>query len=326
MSRRMMMVVGLLSGTALLAADTTARAQVSFGRGYGGRGGVSIGFGSGYGNSYGSGWYGNSYGSGWHGTSPYWGSGLYGGNYYAPGGYSGMRYSASPYWNYNYASPRYGAYSGYSPSYTWGSTPVYGSAFGTTDANYAQAPNSGNYTSFYSGPNPGFSATNSGIPASPDRVNLLITVPNPDAQVWIEGEATEQRGFQRLFTSPPLSQGKYRYHVKASWTENGQTITKEKDATCQPGQELNIAFIPGADDRVSTPPLDRDVNRSPLPDANRTTVPDATNRNLDRELNRPNPSDLNRPNPTPGTIPIPNPPPGGTTKPDGTNSPDKSDQ
>jgi uncharacterized protein (TIGR03000 family) len=212
-------ILGLvLSGLMLLLGAETAQAQYRYGRGYGGYGGYS-----GYGGYYSPGY--RSYG--W----PSYGYGSY----------------AQPYNTWSYSSPRY--YSGYptyyTPRYSSGYTPYYGTTYysgptyypgttyysGPTDMSRAQAPASGSYQSFYAGP-----------PAA-DRARLHIVLPTADAQLWVENEATQQRGNDRWFDSPPVQAGKdYMYTLRARWMQNGREVTAKKDVTFRAGQQTTVTF------------------------------------------------------------------------------------
>jgi len=222
---------------AVLALTYFAESASAQGR-RGGRG-TSYGFGIGPGGVsayYGRGGYGGYRGYGGYG-------GYYGGGY----GYYGRPYYGGYYADYGY--PSYGYYS--SPDYSYESYPSY--------AQSTIVPSQ----SFYSGPTP-----------EPNKVLVHIRVPDPEATVWIENMATDQRGFERVFISPELEGGKqYVYTVKAKWMDNnGQERTQEKKVNVQPGRQAIVAFgEPGNPGATPAPLPNRNIppraseSRKPLP-------------------------------------------------------------
>ncbi len=162
----------------------------------------------------------------------YYGSGVgWGGNYY--GG-----------WGSGYI-PMYGG-SGYYPNYVSGYLPSYGYTQPLYQTGYPLAGNittlPGDTTSFYY--QPGMTA---GIGVGNGRVDnrsalVEVRVP-PDAQVWFDGDATRQRGSDRLYTSPPLDQGQtYSYQVKARWSQNGKPVERTKTVRVRAGQRAMVDF------------------------------------------------------------------------------------
>lgn len=74
-------------------------------------------------------------------------------------------------------------------------------------------------------------------------VLLNVRVPQA-AQIWIEGDKTQQTGQLRSFVSPPLEQGKhYTYQVKAEWTENGQKIVRNRKIMVHAGEAVDIDLL-----------------------------------------------------------------------------------
>jgi len=198
-----------------------------------GGGGTSYGFGIGPGGV--SAYYGRGGGYGGYGYGGYGGYPGYGGY----GGYYGRGYGSPYYGGYysDYGYPSYGYYN--SPNYTSESYPSY------AQSNVVPSQ------SFYSGPTP-----------EPNKVLVHIRVPDPEATVWIENTATDQRGFDRVFLSPELESGKqYVYTVKAKWMENnGQERTQEKKVNVQPGRQAIVAFGGETGNPGATP--------APLPNRN----------------------------------------------------------
>jgi uncharacterized protein (TIGR03000 family) len=78
----------------------------------------------------------------------------------------------------------------------------------------------------------------------PDNCVLIrLSLPSADAQVWFENAATQQRGFDRVYISPPIETGKnYTYSIKATWMENGHEMTREKKLTVQANQTAMANF------------------------------------------------------------------------------------
>ncbi len=76
------------------------------------------------------------------------------------------------------------------------------------------------------------------IPGS--QVALDIRVPS-NAEVMVGGEKLSGSGTTRRFTSSGLTTGQsYEYKVKATWTENGKQMTKERTVQAQPGQRTMV--------------------------------------------------------------------------------------
>lgn len=228
--RRTFVLSIALSAAALLVTADTAQAQrwgVGIGRG-------GIGFGYGYGNyGYPGGYWGNHYGYGYPG---YWGGNYNYGRGYGWRGYSNFGYV--PNYVYSYPSYRYG-YSGYA-------IPAYSSSAYRSDMQ--------GYQSMYGA-------------ESTDTVRLRILVPEPDTRVWIDNNQTQQQGYDRIFESPHLAPGhQYKYHVKATWMENGKEVTKVKDVDVTAGQMTTVRF---GDDN-------HDKDREPHPPVTPSANPPAT--------------------------------------------------
>ena len=74
------------------------------------------------------------------------------------------------------------------------------------------------------------------------RVYLDIVLPQRDATLEIDGNATKQTGARRLFVSPPLKPGRtFVYKLTATWEPNNYTkITRTRRVSVQAGQELEV--------------------------------------------------------------------------------------
>jgi uncharacterized protein (TIGR03000 family) len=150
-----------------------------------------------------------------------------------PGRWEGRSGSPGGYWD------RYGGSS--FPGYRWGyGRPYYGDWYGW---NYSQPyfyGDAGYGASVYYG-----SAANQ---MDESKARLLVIVP-PDARVFVEDQPTQQMGFERLFLSPSLEKGTYTYTVRATWTENGQEVNREKKVKVEPGRMASANFVAGGDER-----------------------------------------------------------------------------
>lgn len=72
---------------------------------------------------------------------------------------------------------------------------------------------------------------------------LSVKVPQPAAEVLVDGKKTVQTGTDRIFESPPLEAGQnYRYTVTARWVERGQTFEMTKEVTGAPGEVVRVDF------------------------------------------------------------------------------------
>jgi uncharacterized protein (TIGR03000 family) len=209
--RKTVFGIGALVATAaLLFSAGEASAQ----RFRGGRGGTGFGvyspggFGYGSGGYYGRGW--DGYGSGYSGWGYNPGWGISGRNWGIYGdGYRGGFYS--------------GAYPGYN-SYYYDASPSYGGAY------YDAAP-----------------APSSGAAAATGSLQLEVHVPAPDAKVWVNGQASTQRGTTRYFTVSEIAVGRpYRYEVRAEWMQDGKPMSQTRAVTATAGETAQVVFTRGA--------------------------------------------------------------------------------
>jgi uncharacterized protein (TIGR03000 family) len=234
--RKRWLAAAVVAALGLLLADVGTSSAQLFRRG--GRGYYG-GYGSGYG-----GWGYGGYGLGGTGYLPYGGyglgyrSGYYGPTYYGPGyGYTG-----------SYGMPGYVS----------------------SGANVLPSGT----TSFYYQPGAQIGAAGYGSAADPNAAMIDVRVP-PEAQVTFDGEATTQRGPNRLFTSPALEPGKsYHYDVKASWNQNGRTVTRNRRVDVRAGQRTTVDFL--QDQGLNR---DQDLNQDRNRDLDR-------NKNLERNRNK----------------------------------------
>ncbi|MCS7021721.1 MAG: TIGR03000 domain-containing protein [Gemmataceae bacterium] len=72
---------------------------------------------------------------------------------------------------------------------------------------------------------------------------LAVRVPQPAAEVWINGQRTQQTGTDRLFESPPLPANQlYEYQVLARWFYQGQWREQVCRVRGRPGELLRVDF------------------------------------------------------------------------------------
>lgn len=72
---------------------------------------------------------------------------------------------------------------------------------------------------------------------------ISVKVPQPAAEIWVDGTKTVQTGTDRIFESPPLGAGKsYRYTLTARWIEGGQPVEMSKEVTGAPGEVVRVDF------------------------------------------------------------------------------------
>jgi len=246
-------VAGVLA-VALIA--TPAYAQR--GGGGGGRGGG--GFGGGGGRGYGGGGYGGgSYGRGGYG------GGSYGGGYGRGYGYGGYGYGGYGYGGIGIGIglgyPAYGGYygdgyylGGAYPDYSYSNPSLYGtSPYVGVPMPYMNQPLVGNVPAIQqqpgvagpiggaNGPAVAMQSFYSGPSASPGTAELTVKVP-ADAQLWLGSMQSSQQGTDRHFSFPSLGAGDNRFSLRSTWTENGQTVTREKQVDMKAGQNATVDF------------------------------------------------------------------------------------
>jgi uncharacterized protein (TIGR03000 family) len=79
-------------------------------------------------------------------------------------------------------------------------------------------------------------------PASLGAAPVYLTVRVPDgAQVWVADVASNQAGPVRTFVSPAIEPGvEYVYTVKATWTVDGQPMTRTQRVTVRAGERVTV--------------------------------------------------------------------------------------
>lgn len=86
------------------------------------------------------------------------------------------------------------------------------------------------------------SARQAGVPMREDKVVISVKLPEADAQLWVNGQTTKQKGAERVFMTPPLQPGKYKYELRASWAANKTPVVTSRTVIFQPGEDLVIDF------------------------------------------------------------------------------------
>jgi uncharacterized protein (TIGR03000 family) len=123
-------------------------------------------------------------------------------------------------------------------------------AVDVADAQRLRRRNRGTDTGYYGNQPP---VTDSMVPPGQDpsrmsyyptngAANIQLRLPNPDAEVRFDGQATQQKGTTRLYTTPPLD-GTYTYQVTAAWQMNGQKVEQNRTVTVRPGTTVMIDFM-----------------------------------------------------------------------------------
>jgi carbonic anhydrase len=73
--------------------------------------------------------------------------------------------------------------------------------------------------------------------------SIEVRLPGEDAKVWIDGEETKAKGTVRTYKTPPLPvEGRFEYTVKATWTEQGKEVSREKKVIVRPGETTSVTF------------------------------------------------------------------------------------
>jgi uncharacterized protein (TIGR03000 family) len=225
-------------GALIVATAGSAQAQH-----HGGGGGGHFGGGGHYGGAHFGGYHSGGYHSG----------GYYGGYHDHP--YAGYHNYYGHYGNRFYY-PYYGGY-----PYAYGSVPYYGyygyypSAVYDAPSYWSGSAEVPDYTGFYGDSTPPYTggyAWGDQAPATTVTPNagvahITLTVPD-NAVVSFDGLQTTSTGPVRNFETPPLSPGRYSYHVQAHWQQDGHTVTQQKQVFVSPGASVQLDFpIPHAD-------------------------------------------------------------------------------
>jgi uncharacterized protein (TIGR03000 family) len=95
----------------------------------------------------------------------------------------------------------------------------------------------------------------SGIPIAPPAAGaatdasvliLSVKLPQPAAELLVDGAKTLQTGTDRVFESPPLEAGKqYKYELTARWIEGGQPREVKRAVVGTAGEVVRVDFTTG---------------------------------------------------------------------------------
>lgn len=78
---------------------------------------------------------------------------------------------------------------------------------------------------------------------APAAATLEVRLP-AKAELWIQDRKTGQTGDVRRFVSPVLEPGSsYVYRLRARWTANGQTVTREQPLMVRAGELKTVTFV-----------------------------------------------------------------------------------
>lgn len=81
-------------------------------------------------------------------------------------------------------------------------------------------------------------------PAKETAAQVEVRVP-VGAEVWFDGNKTNQTGAVRQFQSPPLKPGeRYAYEVRARWKAAGQDTEETRRVTVRAGDRVTVDFTP----------------------------------------------------------------------------------
>jgi uncharacterized protein (TIGR03000 family) len=130
------------------------------------------------------------------------------------------------------------------PGYPWLNTPGYGGSSGLSlsTARRSRLPSGPPHAVIERLP-PGPTMPVAPVDKSGGGVVLSLRLPQPAAQVYIDGLLTIQTGTDRIFETPPLEAGKsHAFTVTARWIEGGQVIEMTKTATGTPGEVVRVDF------------------------------------------------------------------------------------
>lgn len=80
------------------------------------------------------------------------------------------------------------------------------------------------------------------IPRKP--INIIVRLA-ADAELELEGVKTVGTGQERRFQTPPIEVGKdFKYRLKATWKEKGQTQTVERSVPARAGETIEVDLRP----------------------------------------------------------------------------------
>jgi uncharacterized protein (TIGR03000 family) len=88
-----------------------------------------------------------------------------------------------------------------------------------------------------------------GMSARPRSVLLEVRVP-ADAEIWIEGTKTLQKGAVRQFVSPPIEPGReYAYKIEVKWMDKGSEHSQSRTLVVHPGERKRVDLTKMAEEK-----------------------------------------------------------------------------
>jgi len=198
-----------------------------------------------------------------------WGRGRYGGYYGGYGNYGwdgGYRYGGYGWDGGGYGRPYYGygGYGGYGGYAGYGGrlglfgrrSMDYGYAGGYYGSPYFVAPYDARVTT---GPVSDDTMISQAFYPSTQQTDanlgrILVRVP-PEAEVLFDGTATQQKGVDRMFETPPLQPNKtYTYEVTARFRDrDGQERTEKRTVSPMPGRIVTVNFLQPQSGQIQSP-------------------------------------------------------------------------
>jgi uncharacterized protein (TIGR03000 family) len=133
----------------------------------------------------------------------------------------------------------------------WWGGGYYNPWYGDGYSGYAYGGYPSDYSSFYSGPATYSEDTQAyadqgpagSMMANEDAAMIAVRVP-PNADIWFDGEKTNQKGTVRQFETPALDPGHdYSYEVRARWNENGRNVERTRHVTVHAGDRIGLNFM-----------------------------------------------------------------------------------
>jgi uncharacterized protein (TIGR03000 family) len=95
-------------------------------------------------------------------------------------------------------------------------------------------------------------------PGKVDATALLRVQVPAEAEVWVSGQPTSQRGTQRQFVTPALVEGQtFSYDIRARWKQGGKEMERMQSVTVHSGDRVTVDFLraaPTDDDPILIPP------------------------------------------------------------------------
>jgi uncharacterized protein (TIGR03000 family) len=203
--------------------------------------GVAGGGGHGGGGHGGGGHAGAGHGAGVHGGH----FGPHGFHHGFHGGFGfgvGFGWGYDPWYGYGWGYPWYG--------YGYGPYPWYGPGCpGAPDFVSGLPPV--NYQASY----PKEGSTNASLNQS---AGVEVSVPSPDAEVWLNGVRMKQAGTLRQYVSPPLKEGEsYAYDLRVQWTENGKPVVRTQTVRLQANRQVKVDLASAAVVAPDAPSLEK---------------------------------------------------------------------